>query len=87
MDYEQYLYGRAARDGAHRRSQASRHGRIGSLVVGVVAALGIVAGVAALGGAKGADRAEAPTAPGTAKAPAMAVTLAASDSAVLPPRR
>lgn len=87
MDYEQYLYGRTARDGSHRGPQAPRHGRIGSLAVGIVVALGIVAGVVVLGGTKGADRAEAPTTPDRANAPAMAVTLAASESTVLQPRR
>lgn len=87
MDYEQYLYGRTARDGSHRGPQAPRHGRIGSLAVGVVVALGIVAGVVLLGGTKGADRAEAPASPSTPSAPTMAVTLAASESAVLQPRR
>ncbi|WP_413874029.1 hypothetical protein [Albidovulum sp.] len=84
MDYEQYLYGRSARDGSHRGPQASRHGRVGSLAVGVVVTLGIVVGILA---ATGADKAAAPTAPGTAQPPAAAVTLAASDGAVLQPRR
>jgi hypothetical protein len=91
MDYEQYLYGRTARDASHRRPLAPRHGRIGSLAVGAAVALGIVAGIVALGGAKDAGRAEAPpasgSAPGMAEGPAMAVTLAASDGAVPQSRR
>lgn len=50
MDYEQYLYGRAARDAAPGAVRKPRHARIGSLVAAAVMALGIVAGVVLIAG-------------------------------------
>ncbi len=59
MDYEQYLYGRTARDASHRATQVSHHGRIGSLAFGGALALGIVAVIAVFGGTIGEDAANA----------------------------
>ncbi len=87
MDYEQYLYGRTARDASHRATQVSHHGRIGSLAFGGALALGIVAVIAVFGGTIGEDAANAPAAPRLVPAPAMTVTLAASDDAAPQSRR
>lgn len=78
MDYEQYLYGRTARDAAHRGEQAPRHG---GRLIGSLVALGVVAGLAVIGRTAGADKPAFTTAPRISDVQAVPVTLTSSSGA------
>ncbi len=87
MDYEQYLYGRAARDAAPGAVRKPRHARIGSLVAAAVMALGIVASVVLIAGkVNGGGGGEPSVASDMAVSPPPVVALAASEPGT-PPHR